>query len=82
VDSAATLNLGTTAATAVSLGRTGATTTVNGALTVTQLLTDDAGLVASGAAINLNNNSNFAVNIGTGSSTGAVSIGGGAGTVA
>jgi hypothetical protein len=41
-----------------------------------------AGMSASGAAVNLNNNSNFATNVGTGTSTGAVSVGGGANTVA
>jgi hypothetical protein len=53
-----------------------ATVTSNG------LLTGLAGATVSGAAISLNNNSNFAVNIGTGTTTSAVSIGGGANQVA
>ena len=40
------------------------------------------GLTVSGAAVSLNNNSNFATNINTGTSTGAVSIGGNLNTVA
>lgn len=75
VDSAAALNLGTSTATSVSLGKAGITTTNNGALTVSQLLTGSLGATISGAAINLNNSSNFATNINTGASTGAVSIG-------
>lgn len=39
------------------------------------------GLTVSGAAVSLNNNSNFATGINTGTSTGAVTIGGGSGTV-
>lgn len=53
-----------------------ATVTSNG------LLTGSAGATISGAATNINNNSNFATNINTGTSTGAISIGGGSGTVA
>jgi len=52
-----------------------ATITSNG------LLTGSAGATISGGAVSLNNNSNNAVNIGTGTSTGAVSIGGGSNTV-
>ncbi len=44
---AATLNLGTTNANAVSISRTGITTTVNGALTVTQATTLNGGLTIS-----------------------------------
>lgn len=40
------------------------------------------GATIAGAAINLNASSNYAVNINTGSSTGALSLGGGSGTVA
>ena len=40
------------------------------------MLTGSAGLTVTGAAINLNDSSNFAVNIGTGSSTGTVTLGG------
>jgi hypothetical protein len=46
------------------------------------LLQGSLGLTVTGAAINLNASSNFAVNIGTGTSTGAVSIGGGSNTFA
>jgi hypothetical protein len=53
-----------------------------GSITADGLITGTAGATLSGAAISLNNNSNFAVNIATGSSTGAVSIGSGSNTVA
>jgi hypothetical protein len=59
---AATLNLGTTSANAVSISRTGITTTVNGALTVTQNVTASANLtVGSGAGVGLftNNGANL-----------------------
>ena len=49
--------------------------TWTGAHTWSALGTFNLGLNASGAAINLNNNSNFATNINTGSSTGTVTIG-------
>jgi hypothetical protein len=75
VASAGTLSVGTSTATAISLGKSGITTTNNGALTVSQLLTGNLGATISGATINLNDSSNFATNINTGSSTGAVSIG-------
>lgn len=55
---------------------------VGGTLGITGLVTATGGLTASGSSINLNNNSNFTVNIATGTSTGLVSIGGGAGTFA
>jgi len=81
----------------VSLGDNSGTVTINssdwdvsatgdmtgiGAITADGLLTGTAGATLSGAAINLNNNSNFAVNVGTGTSTGAVTVGGGSNTVA
>jgi len=50
--------------------------------TFSGLITGQAGLTITGGAINLNASSNFAVNIATGTSTGAVSIGGGANTFA
>ena len=53
IDSAAALNLGATNATGITLGRTGITTLNNGALTVTQLLTGNAGATISGGAISL-----------------------------
>jgi hypothetical protein len=71
----ATVSIGTTNATAVSIGRTGQTTTVNGALTAAQLLTGQLGLTVTGAAVSLNDSSNFGTSINGGSSTGAVTIG-------
>ncbi len=47
----------------------------NGATTFSALTTATGGLNASGAAVNLNNNSNNATNINTGTSTGVVTIG-------
>ncbi len=43
-------------------------------------ITGAVGITSAGATVNLNASSNFAVNIGTGSSTGLVTIGGGLGT--
>jgi len=63
------------------ISTTGAMTGI-GAVTMDGLLTGTAGATMSGAAVSLNNNSNFATNIGTGTSTGAVSIGGNSNTVA
>lgn len=62
------------------ISTTGAMTGI-GAITMDGLLTGTAGATISGAAINMNASSNFATNIGTGTSTGAVSIGGGSNTV-
>ncbi len=59
----------------ISAGIAGTTTTVNGALTVAQLLTGQAGATISGATTSINASSNFATNINTGTSTGAVTIG-------
>ena len=53
-----------------------------GAITMNGLLTGTLGTTISGAAVNLNVNSNFAVNIGTGTSNIALAIGGGFNTVA
>ncbi len=50
-------------------------TTVAGTITSAGLLTGQAGATISGASINLNSSSDFATNINTGSSTGAVTIG-------
>ncbi len=50
VDSAAALNLGTTNATSVSLGKTGITTTNNGAFTVTQAFTANGAVTLGDAA--------------------------------
>lgn len=53
-----------------------------GAFTTNGLITGTAGATISGAAISLNASSNFAVNLNTGTSSGALSLGGGSGTVA
>lgn len=53
-----------------------------GAITTNGLITGTAGATLTGAAINLNATSNFATNIGTGTTNAAVSIGGGSNTVA
>ena len=64
-----------------------ATPTISGLITATSgvtsngLVTSNLGETVSGAAINLNASSNFAINIGTGTSTGAISIGGGSNTL-
>ncbi|MDL2342497.1 MAG: tail fiber domain-containing protein [Patescibacteria group bacterium] len=50
-------------------------TSGTGTITSAGLLTGSAGLTASGAAINLNASSSFAVNVGTGTTTGGVNIG-------
>lgn len=74
---------GTTAITSSdwAIGATGAMTGI-GAITADGLITGTAGATLSGAAINLNASSNFAVNVGTGTTNAAVSIGGGSNTVA
>jgi hypothetical protein len=53
-----------------------------GAITMDGLLTGTLGATITGAAVNLNASSNFAVNVGTGTTTEAVTIGGGSNTVA
>jgi hypothetical protein len=53
------------------------TQTAAGAKTWSNLATFNAGITAAGAAVNLNASSNFATNINTGTSTGAVNIGNG-----
>lgn len=78
VISAGTLSVGNTTATALTLGKSGITTTNSGALTVSQLLTGNLGLTVTGAAVSLNDSSNFGVSIASGSSTGQVDIGAGA----
>ena len=82
---------------ALTLGSTAGTTAISssdwdidatgiatglGAITADGLITGTAGATLSGAAINLNASSNFAVNVGTGSTASAVTIGGGSNTVA
>jgi hypothetical protein len=57
------------------ISTTGAMTGI-GAITMDGLLTGTAGATLSGAAINLNVDSNFAVNVGTGTTTSTVTIGG------
>ena len=63
------------------ISTTGAMTGI-GAITMDGLLTGSAGATITGAAINLNASSNFAVNIGTGTTNAAVTVGGGSNTVA
>lgn len=53
-----------------------------GSISASGLIQGTGGLTISGAAVNLNASSNFPINIGTGTSTGAVSIGGGSNTFA
>ncbi|GEM_PF-1699816 len=55
-------------------------TTGSGAITSAGLLTGSLGLTVSGAAVSLNNSSNFDTNINTGTSTGTVTIGNSAST--
>lgn len=80
VASAVPLSIGTTTATAITLGRTGVTTTNAGALTVSQLLTGNLGATIVGATTSINASSNFATNINTGTSNGAINIGNSAST--
>ncbi|MHB8871386.1 MAG: beta strand repeat-containing protein [Candidatus Doudnabacteria bacterium] len=54
----------------------------SGAIAAAQGITNTGAVTTSGGIINLNASSNFAINIGTGTSTGAISIGGNANTVA
>jgi hypothetical protein len=56
-------------------------TTGTGTITSAGLLTGSAGATISGGAVNINNNSNFATNINTGTSAGAVRIGGSSNTI-
>ncbi len=87
-------SFGTTGAT--TLGNASSTVAVNssdwkistvgdmtgiGAITADGLITGTLGATITGAAVNLNASSNFATNIGTGSSNGAISIGGGSNTL-
>lgn len=74
---------GTTAITSSdwAIGATGAMTGI-GAITADGLITGTAGATISGATTSVNASSNFATNINTGTSTGALSLGGGSGTVA
>ncbi|HVX24459.1 MAG TPA: tail fiber domain-containing protein [Candidatus Saccharimonadales bacterium] len=74
VTNAATIGNGLT----VSAGGAG----ITGNLTASGLLTANGGATINGGVINLNASSNFAVNIGTGTTTGAISIGGGSDTFA
>ena len=75
-----TITLGATSASALTLGRSGLTTTNAGALTVAQLLTGQLGLTVTGAAVSLNDSSNFATSINGGTSSGNVTINGGTST--
>ena len=62
------------------ISTTGAMTGI-GAITMDGLLTGTAGATITGAAVNLNASSNFAVNIGTGTTTTQVTVGGGSNRV-
>ena len=74
-------------------GSTGTALTIDSQATGTDIAGDNwnvsqvgtatlTGLTSTGVAVNLNASSNFATNINTGTSTGALSLGGGSGTVA
>ena len=60
----------------------GAATTVGNTITTAGLFTGTLGATISGAATSINASSNFATNINTGTSSGALALGGGSGTVA
>lgn len=60
---------------------TGAMTGI-GAITSNGLITTTAGVAVTGAISNVNVSSNFATNLNTGTSSGALTLGGGSGTVA
>lgn len=64
-----------------AISATGAATGI-GAITADGLITGTAGATISGATTSVNASSNFATNINTGTSSGALSLGGGSGTVA
>ena len=96
IDQALNANLALNAKGVTTLGNGSATVEVNsvdwnistggdmtniGAITMNGLLTGTAGATLDGAAINLNVDSNFVTNIGTGGTTEAVTIGGGSNTV-
>ena len=74
---------GTTAITSSdwAIGATGVMTGI-GAITADGLVTGTAGATISGATTSINASSNFATNLNTGTSSGALSLGGGSGTVA
>ncbi len=63
------INIGTTNAESINIGHAGIDLSLQGDVVATGSLT------ASGGAVNLNANSNYAVNIATGTSTGTVTIG-------
>ena len=56
--------------------------TTTGVMTGITGITNDAAITSTGGIVSLNASSNFAINLATGTSTGAVSIGGGSNTVA
>jgi hypothetical protein len=78
-DGTATINSGALSG-ATTGSFSGAVTTA--ALSASGRITGTLGATVSGATSNVNASSNYATNINTGSSSGAVSIGGGSGTVA
>jgi hypothetical protein len=72
--SGGTITFGPADATNPGMVTTGAQT-IAGAKTFSSLITGQAGLTVSGAAVSLNDNSNFNTTINTGTSTGTVTIG-------
>lgn len=78
----ATITTGATDGSVVIAGTESLDVTATGGLNVTNAITGTLGLTMTGAAVNLNASSNFPVNIATGTSTGAVSIGGNSSTLA
>jgi hypothetical protein len=69
----ANFNIGANGVIGGTLGVTGTSTL--GVVNASGLVTGTAGLTITGAAVNLNASSNFAVNIGTGTTTSTVTIG-------
>jgi hypothetical protein len=55
---------------------------IAGAMTGISGITNDAAITSTGGIVSLNASSNYAINLATGTSTGAISIGGGSNTVA
>jgi hypothetical protein len=76
-----TLNMAVADATNAGLISTTAQS-IGGAKTFSSLITGQAGFTTTGGIVNVNVSSNFATNINTGTSTGAVTIGGGSNTFA
>jgi fibronectin-binding autotransporter adhesin len=82
-----TTNINTTGTNPTTIGNALSTTTVGGPFVVSSSstfngITNNGTLTSAGGAIALNNNSNNTTSIGTGTSTGAITLGGGSNTVA